>query len=89
MLLHPSASQEVLASTLMCCHPCCSVNEAEVKHRQAECQEPSMLCCCLPQVNEYQGLQEWNDPCKVAISERSAASSNGKAVYEVSYGLAH
>jgi hypothetical protein len=28
-------------------------------------------------------LQEWNDPCRVAISERSAASSNGKAVYEV------
>jgi hypothetical protein len=31
-------------------------------------------------------LQEWNDPCKVPISERSAASSNGKAVYEVNYG---
>ncbi|WIA11379.1 hypothetical protein OEZ85_011500 [Tetradesmus obliquus] len=26
---------------------------------------------------------EWSDPCKVAISERSAASSNGKAVYEL------
>lgn len=51
---HLNMFADFIAHPLPCCHPCCSVNEAEVKHRQAECQEPSMLCCCcLPQVNEY------------------------------------
>jgi hypothetical protein len=36
----------------------CSVDAAEVKHRQAECQEPSMLCCCLPQSTAYAPMEE-------------------------------
>eukprot|EP00879_Flechtneria_rotunda_P018023 GHRR01018889.1.p2 GENE.GHRR01018889.1~~GHRR01018889.1.p2 ORF type:complete len:225 (+),score=73.66 GHRR01018889.1:1889-2563(+) len=64
-----------------------SANEAEVKHRQAECQEPSMLCCCLPQSTEYESMtvMEWSEPVKLPLTERCAASNNTKAVYEVSW----
>eukprot|EP00775_Hariotina_reticulata_P005583 gene5583-5822_t len=66
-----------------------SVDQAELKHRQTDCQEPSvLLCCCPPKADQYQTMtqdSEWCEPVKVPISERTAASSGTKAVYEVSW----
>jgi hypothetical protein len=37
----------------------CSVGEAELKHRQAECQEPGLLSCCFPSAaTAYADMEE-------------------------------
>jgi hypothetical protein len=59
-----------------------------VKHRQAECAEPSAFCCCLPRAaGDYSdlSLQEWSTAARVPLKERSTASSAAKATYELAW----
>lgn len=45
-----------------------SVEAAEVKHRQCDCQEPSVMCCCMPQATAYADLSEMVSPWETRLA---------------------